>query len=178
MMKKCLLVFVLILSQSALADMMVRTSPLTLLIGAPNVELGFKVTDGLSVGGGFTTWAVDINDIEMDFLAYHARADYYFSGAYNQGWYISGIFGAASIDLATTDDAGTKYKGDVNGTYVAFFGGYHWQWTQFFIDLGIGTSTYSFSDTLDLEDENGNKEEESIPAISATGLEFNIGWTF
>ncbi len=85
MMKKCLLVFVLILSQSALADMMVRTSPLTLLIGAPNVELGFKVTDGLSVGGGFTTWAVDINDIEMDFLAYHARADYYFSGAYNQG---------------------------------------------------------------------------------------------
>ncbi len=61
---------------------------------------------------------------------------------------------------------------------MAFFGGYHWQWTQFFIDLGIGTSTYSFSDTLDLEDENGNKEEESIPAISATGLEFNIGWTF
>lgn len=172
----CVLAFVF--AQNASAAMMLRTSPLPLLIGAVNADLGFQVTNNLSIAVGGTTWSAELLDVEFEFSEFHGRLDYYFNGTYQQGWYLSAQAGVATFDLTTEDSLGTEFTGDVSGTSLAFLAGYHWQWTSFFIDLGAGFTRFSFDSELELEDENGNTEEETIPAVSSTGLEFNIGWVF
>ena len=54
----------------------IRIEPLSLLLGATNVEVDYAIMDKVSIGGGLVSWDVELLDIEIGMREYHVRADY------------------------------------------------------------------------------------------------------
>lgn len=180
-MKKLLAGLILVLSVGAQAsdkNWNVRVDPLTLLVGGTNVELDYAIADKISIGGGLVSWNVDLLDVEISMQEYHVRGDYWFNGAFQQGWYVSGVYSTISMELATIDSLNTRYEADVSASGFKLLGGYHWQWDSFNLELGFGYVSYSFDDKLTLEAADGSTLEEDLPNVTGTGLEFNMGWAF
>lgn len=177
-MKKILICAVLLISFSAKAEVMVRTSPILLVAGGMNGELDYKVTENVSAGFGGLSWSAEVLDVEFSVSEVHARADYWFAGTFKQGWYANVGYSSISMDLKTNDIFGKEYEGDISGSGVVLGLGYHWQWESFHMELGYQLANYGFDSKLELEASDGSKEEETIPSGTSGGLEFNLGWVF
>lgn len=180
-MKKLLLALTMLLTLNVHAqdkNWNLRFEPISWLVGATNVELNYAVGSNFTIGGGLVAWNVELLDIEIGLNEYHVRGDYWFAGAFQQGWYLSGIYSTINMNLQTTDSLGTEYEADVSATGFKFFGGYRWLWENFNLELGYGFVSYNFDDKLTLKASDGSTQEEDLPAVTGTGLEFNMGWTF
>jgi hypothetical protein len=177
-MKKIIISLSLLFSFTTQAEVMLRTSPLLMLIGANNGEVDVKVTDNISIGLGGLAWSAEVLDVEFSLTEVHGRMDYWFSGTFQQGWYGNVSYSSMSMDLKTTDIFGKDYEGDISGTGIILGVGYHWQWETFHMELGYQQSSYDFDSKLELTSSDGATEEESIPTTNSGGLEFNIGWVF
>lgn len=167
----------------AQSQVAIKTSPVLFAVGALNAEVGVALGSNLSIAAGGLTWSGSLDSVETDdsvdfsVTEVHGRIDYWFSGAYKQGWYIGGTVSSMTINLKTTQ-SGVEFEGDISATGILGQFGYHWQWDSFFIDLGARAGTYNFDSKLEVEADDGSTQEEEIPAISSGGLEFNIGWVF
>jgi hypothetical protein len=177
-LKKILFSLALLFSVTSQAEIMLRTSPILLVAGGTNAEIDFKVSENLSVGVGGLSWSAELLDVEFTVTEAHARFDYWFSGAFKQGWYANAGYSTMSMDLKTKDIFGTEFEGEVSGSGVILGMGYHWQWESFHMELGYQLANYSFDSKLELEASDGSTEEESIPSGTSGGLEFNLGWVF
>lgn len=170
-------IFMFCFQSHAKTNIHLRTSPLSMLLGIYNAEAGAKLNDKLSLAAGFMYWGVEFLDLEVTLQEYHLRADYWFSGTYNQGWYTAGTLSNLSLTLAT-EKSGVEFEGAVNGLGLLAAGGYHWQWDHFFTEFAGTFGFYSFGTSVELESVGGDVTTENIPSISTLGFEFNLGWVF
>lgn len=176
--RKVIIGVVLFLSVSANASLMVRTSPILLVVGGVNGELDYGVTENLSVGAGGLSWSATVAEVDFTVTEAHARIDYWTSGIFKQGWYFNAVYSSMSMELNTSNVFGTKFTGKVSGSALLAGVGYHWQWDSFHTELGVQAGKYDFDSSLELEASDGSKSSEDIPAGTSAGLEFNIGWVF
>lgn len=155
----------------------VKTNPVSLLIGATNVEVNYALWKKFSLGLGGLRWSTTILDVEFTASEYHARFDFWFNDAFKQGWYIGAQISKLGMDL-TTEVSGIDFTGSISSTGYLGQLGYHWQWDNFNIDFGTYFGYYDFDSEIELEDASGNIEKESVPAFGAVGAEFFLGWAF
>ena len=177
-MKLFLIALLTFTSSMALAnEWNVKTNPISLLVGATNMEVNYAPLEKFSFGVGGLRWSTEILDVEFTATEYHARFDYWFNKAFEQGWYVGLQLSKLGMEL-TTEVSGVDFTGDITSTgYLAQFG-YHWQWDNFNMDFGTYFGYYDFDSSITLEDVSGNTEEEEVPAFGAIGAEFFIGWAF
>ncbi len=177
-MKRILFAIAMLGCLSAQAGIMLRTSPILLAAGGGNGEIDFALTDKLSLGALALSWNAELLDVEFSVKETHVRLDYWFSGAFKQGWYGNIGYSQLEMDLSTKDIFGKKFEGELSGSSVILGLGYHWQWESFHMELGYQIGNYGFDSDLELEASDGSKESEDIPSGATGGLEFNIGWVF
>lgn len=151
----------------------IRTNPLQLLLGLGiNGEISYGTGNwAFGLGGARLDLELEGNGIEATQL--HARADYWFRGAFNQGWYLSLLLGTANIEV-TVDDL----RGEADATFIGFGGGYRWAWENFFIDLGALATTIGAADIEVTSSDGTSTRTESASGAGGLGLDFNIGWAF
>ncbi len=165
-------------SHAAKGDFRVSFDPILLVAGAINLSGDYAFTENITAGAGYYNWSVDVGSIALDVTETHVRGDYWFSGAYNQGWYAGAIYSKITMTLDETL-LGTSYSGEFDATGILAVGGYHWQWASFGMDLGLTAGTYSFDNDLTLTASDGSTTTESAPsAVSGMGIEYNLTWKF
>jgi len=177
-MKKIITISLLLVSSFVHAnDWNIKTNPVSLLVGATNAEVNYAFHKNFTFGLGGLIWSTTILDVEFTASEYHARVDYWFNAAFEQGWYAGLQVSKLGMEL-TTVVSSVDYTGDISSTgYLAQFG-YHWQWDSFNMDFGTYFGYYDFDSDITLKDVNGNTKDETVPAFGAVGAEFFIGWAF
>lgn len=161
-------------------DWNVRISPLQFLAGMSNVELGFALGSNFSLAAGAMIWNQDDalgTGYSVDASQYHARLDYWFSGAFAQGWYLSGLVSTLNITLEK-EISNVDYEASTSYSGYKVLGGYRWMWENFNMELGYGYADYGATDKLTLKSSDGDKIKRDMPPIQGGTLEFNIGWSF
>lgn len=178
-MKRFTLIFIMsLLSSYSHAKLLARTSPLSWLLGAANTEVMYGFDDSKwAVGLGGTSWSAELFDLEFSMNELRIRGDYFFNKTFEQGWYLSAMYSRLTFSV-TTEESGVEFKGSVTGNGLLAYGGYHWQWDHFHMELGAGFGAYSFGSKIELESVGGDLTEKPLPAVSAFGLEYNLGWVF
>jgi hypothetical protein len=159
-------------------DWNLRFKPVQLLIGAGNIEVGYALTENFSLAAGGMLWNVSLLDVDFEVTEMHVRGDYWFSGAFNDSWYFSGYISSMSLGMETIENS-KNYSGDISATGFGIAAGYHWQWDNFNMELGVTWGSYSFDSKLELEaSDNTTIEEDVPPSVTGGGLEFNMGFAF
>lgn len=178
--KSLFVIFLSLFSYATHAEIkgMVRSNPVFFLVGGVNLEGNISLVEKLSLGLGMTDWSAEVSDVDLTLREQHIRLDYWFSGTFQDGWYANLGYSTLAIDLKTEDSFGKEYKGDVSGSAITMGGGYHFQWENFCLDLGLQVANYGFDSQLELEASDGDTEKESLPTGSNVGLDFQIGWVF
>lgn len=180
-MKKFLFMIVLTLFilPNAFAGFQIKTAPISLLAGLTNAEIGFGMGNFvIGVGGMSGSYSNGIDTIKAS--ESHVRLDYMFNGAFTQGWYLSASYAKISIELTQSPIFGgddLTGSADASGFIVGV--GYRWQWTSFFMELGLQYASLKFDDDkITISDGTTTEEEDAPSSVTGSGLEYNIGWSF
>jgi hypothetical protein len=180
-MQRILLALVLSFTVSATAlanqNWNVRIAPVSFLVGMVNAEVGYAVGSNFSLAAGVMSWNAEILDYTVKAGEVHGRFDYWFSGAFKQGWYLSGVLSRFNIELTKTE-SNVDYKAATSYSGYKVLAGYRWHWTNFNLELGGGIVSYGADSKLTLEASNGDELEEDMPSIQGSTIEFNLGWSF
>jgi hypothetical protein len=179
-MKKFLLAL-LLLPTIALADVNLRVSPLSFLVGGYYVELDVPVGGAWTLGPTLAFLNSRSDGFDVDGFGAGIRGNYFFAGeAFKQGWY----FGPAVTytKVRVEDNFGGsigKVEGEGSGIAFSALFGYHWFWEHFNLNLGLGPS-YLTMDRIRVKNSQNNYREDYSGDYTGFGVtaEFTIGWRF
>ncbi len=168
--------------------MNLRFSPIGLVVGLVMLDFDFKINDNWTLGpsvllGGFELTSTDSGgaseSIKVKAGGFGVKANYYFNGAFTDGWYLSPSIQRQSISVEVAD-ATSSASAEVTGTILRAIGGYHWFWDSFNLNLGAGFSSWSGPSKVRVTDSGGSTQDIDASSTRAAGLavDFMIGWSF
>lgn len=164
-------------SLNALADskdyINFRYSPIASLLNATDFQVDLGIANNVSLGVQMTKIGrppLSVPDIYGE--EYKLALTYYSSKVFEDGWYASFLAGTTYIDVIYSNRSGIG-----KGTVVGIIAGYHWFWSRFNINLGVGRLGASFN-KIDLKDSNGLIVETISTPTNISGLSLMLGFTF
>lgn len=172
--------------KSGSQTMNIRVSPLGLLVGYLNADLDIKMGDEWTLGPTLSYWSFKTDSstttggIDLSMFAIGARANWYPSGVFKSGFFVSPIFQYVS--------ATAKARSSVNGENISatasapiFQGlaGYHWFGKTINFSLGAGFGVSPSSTKVKVTDSTGTSSNE-VQASRSVGLALDmmLGYTF
>jgi hypothetical protein len=156
----------------------IQVAPVAALLGASNLEVNYSLADKFSIGFGGLRWESELFDVEFEANEFHLIATYWKNGSFSDSWFGFIGYSKLGIQLTTDDSSGKEYSGEVDGSGTIIGSGYHWQWKHFSMQTGYSLGFYGFESELELEANDGEKKDESIPLGTVGSFFYNIGWLF
>jgi hypothetical protein len=160
-----------------------RVNPIGLIGGSIDANLDFRISQDWTVGvqGIYLHVKLDpssifTSDYNITAYGFGTRANYFFNGAFKDGWYFGPSLEYLSVGIKTGDAAGPA-SGTASGLMASALVGYGWFWDGFNLMLGGGYAAVLGTSSITIKDSVGN--EETITAnLSGLTYELSIGWTF
>lgn len=161
-----------------------RLNPIGLIAGAINGDFEFKISDEWTVGiqGAFiraklSPTGIFNSDYNITAWGIGARADWYFNGVFNDGFYLGPSAEYLNVNVKTSDSFGPA-SGNAAGLMLACILGYGWFWDNGFnIMLGGGYGGVLGASGITIQDSVGNRQ--AITAnLSGLTYELSFGWAF
>ncbi len=156
----------------------IQTAPVATILGASNVEINYGFLDKFSVGFGGLWWESEILDVEFEANEFHLYFTYWKEKHFSDSWFGFLGFSKLTMELETEDSSGKTYTGSVDGAGPIIGSGYNWQWDHFNAQFGYSIGFYGFDSKLELEANDGEVQDESIPLGTVGSFFINIGWVF
>jgi len=160
-----------------------RFHPLGLLIGLVGVELDFAINENWTLGPelGYWHWREN-SDSDPDFrnlkaVSVGARANWFNSGLYKDGWYVGPSANYVSVEAEFYDVDDSVLTAKASGLSLSVLAGYGWFWQSFNQMLGIGATARLGDTEVEVKDSNGEKKDIDVPG-AGIALEYTLGWTF
>jgi hypothetical protein len=158
-------------------DWNIVTSPLGLMVGLVNIELGKGVHEQLIVGGQVAYWDREISDVKMKVISAAGFGEYCVDKCFVDSWIAFGKIGYTSIDASATNILGQKETAQVAGANFTGMGGYHWFWENFNLRLAAGAAV-STVNKVEVKESAGNVVDEVDLKPVNLALDFSVGWRF
>lgn len=160
-----------------------RVNPVGLISGAIDANVDFKITEDWTVGPQGIYLHLNLSPSETfnsnyDITAYGfgARANWFYNGAFKDGFYFGPSLEYLTVDLKTSDAFGPA-SGTASGLMASGLIGYGWFWDGFNIMLGGGYEAVLGASGITIKDSAGNQQ--TITAnLSGLTYELSIGWAF
>ena len=177
MKKTILLILSLTIAQNLWAkNVAIATRPLLILIGGMNLEVEAPIYKKLSLAGDYFKWQFTFDDYDTTVSTYGATLRYYFAEkALDQGVYTGLGYQFLSVKLKEND---FNHTGEATTNIFGLHLGYHWQWDNFFQDLGGQLYVASLSKIKLKDSNNDTVGSKSVPGFSGFGLTYRLGWAF
>jgi hypothetical protein len=160
-----------------------RVNPVGLISGGIDANLDFKLTENLTVGpqgiylhAQLSPSGIYTSNYDITAYGFGARANWFFDGAFKDGWYFGPSFEYLKVTLKTTDAVGPA-TGSASGMLASGIIGYGWFWDNFNLMLGGGYASVLGASSITIKDSAGNQ---TVITANLSGLtyELSIGWAF
>lgn len=148
----------------------VRVNPLGLLFGVTNAGIDVALTNHFTLGVEGQFFEIKSGSTEAQSSSYGARAQYFFTEALADSWYLAGFYNIVSAEAENTL---TNESASVDGSVVGGVFGYMWMWSNFNIQLGFGYQSITIEESTTASSIDFDALNTSLPVI-----EFNLGWAF
>lgn len=164
------ILFLITVPTQSFAKISINVDPIAALVGLIDASIDFQLGNNLTAGAGIISWNSSLLGSSFTASGFSVRANYLFSGAYRDSWYISPTYKSFSIKAT---DSITGATGSTNSGGAGAFVGYWWFWNTFQLNLGAGVLASSSSQIT-----YSNGTTDTLPSFTSGGLEFLIGWHF
>lgn len=169
----------------------IRISPLSTLVGLPQLSINYAVTNKISLGLEGSHLISDsvikssikeknsdssIDSYDISAQSYGVRADYAFGDSIMANtWYLSGGLSNLKVGIKSRIDAGEASGDLILGRALI---GFQWVKQHFIINLAGGFSTV-FSQEYKVSTASGWASEDQVKNIgSHSALDFSLGYVF
>jgi hypothetical protein len=160
-----------------------RLNPVGLISGGIDANLDFKITQNWTVGpqgiylhAKLSPSGIFNSDYDVTAYGFGARANWFFTGAMKDGYYLGPSLEYLRVNIKTGDSLGPA-SGTASGLMASCLIGYGWFWDNVNIMLGGGYGAVLGTSSITIKDTAGNQE--IITAnLSGIALEFSLGWAF
>jgi hypothetical protein len=160
-----------------------RLNPIGVIGGNVSANFDFKISKHLTLGPQGLYLHVKIpqsgffnSDYDITAFGYGLRANWFFKGAFKDGFYLGPSLEYLTVNLKTSDAFGAA-TGTASGLMASCLIGYGWFWDGFNIMLAGGYGTVLGASGITIKDSVGNQEIIS-ENLSGFTYELSFGWAF
>ncbi|MCB0379423.1 MAG: DUF3575 domain-containing protein [Bdellovibrionales bacterium] len=148
----------------------IRVNPIGVLAGVANLGADFALTDNFTLGVQGSYIKLSVTDTEATANSYGVAAQYFFTEAFADSWYLGASYEFLSSDAKNKT---TNEQASLDGSIVGGVIGYMWMWTNFNIQLGLGFQALKIESppagsTINIDDLN----------LTLPRIDFSLGWAF
>lgn len=183
-MKFFFLLFLCLLSSTALAEANLRFNPLSLLIRSYNLNLDLPVSDKWTIGpmGGVRNDSNGDSDFDVKSYTVGVRANYYTkTNVFQEGWYLGPSIRYTRVTVEK-DFGGSvgEISGNANGIIASTLLGYQFfgQNKKFNVNIGLGPAFYMLNPIKVKNSQNNLSSTYSASSGLQLDGEISLGWIF